>query len=269
MTMTRQQAGTPTQFVKVTHPVRINDPVSEIIEQSIIPDANASEISESSGIETINPSISILSIINESKTANVSAVDNFSLSVSPYSRTVLLGGYVLYSVSIIKSGNFSGRAILTTDELPDGVSAKFYPLEITESDSSTLKLTVDLHANVTTLSLTVRATSVESPVMTDNAVITLAISSFDLSVEKSSRSKDVLNINVNAVNGFTGSVLLGLAELSSSITGTFSNNSINTSGSATLTLKLRTKGTKRSTSSVISVTGRCGSLIKTVQLQLQ
>jgi hypothetical protein len=68
---------------------------------------------------------------------------DFSISVSPGTRTVLQGGTTSYSVSIGRTGSFSGSITLSTSALPSGVSASFTNVGFT---SATLNLTAAANA---------------------------------------------------------------------------------------------------------------------------
>ena len=60
--------------------------------------------------------------------ATVTVAPNFSLSISPASATIpLLGSTTTYTVTITRTGGFSGAVTLSVAGLPSGGSATFTP----------------------------------------------------------------------------------------------------------------------------------------------
>jgi serine protease AprX len=92
------------------------------------------------------------------RTANVTLVvaGNFSLSVSPTSRTVSRGRKTTYVVSVVPGAGFTGSVTLATGTLPRFVTARFSLNPIAGSGTSTL--TLDTKKNVARGTYTVTVT---------------------------------------------------------------------------------------------------------------
>src|SRR5262249_4039827 len=63
---------------------------------------------------------------------------DFTVTASPASQTVSVGGSTTYAVSVTAVNGFSGAVLLSVTGLPAGTSAAFNPASITTSGSSTL-----------------------------------------------------------------------------------------------------------------------------------
>jgi len=83
---------------------------------------------------------------------------NFSISASPTSRSVRAGNSTTYTVTVTRSGGFSGSVALTTGVLPSGVTASFNPTSLT-SGSSTMTVTTQRSTPTGTDALTITGTS--------------------------------------------------------------------------------------------------------------
>ncbi|RJQ28884.1 hypothetical protein C4571_02480, partial [Candidatus Parcubacteria bacterium] len=80
---------------------------------------------------------------------------DFSVVVAPTSQTVMQGTGVTYSVSISPLGGFSASVVLSTQGLPQGVTAMFTPSSITPDQSATLTINVGPDVPPTTYSFDV------------------------------------------------------------------------------------------------------------------
>jgi hypothetical protein len=90
--------------------------------------------------------------------ATVTASPNFSLSISPASVTVpLLGSTANYTVTITRTGGFTGAVTLSVAGLPSGATATFTP-NLATGATSALKVTVRIFPRGT-FPLTVTGTS--------------------------------------------------------------------------------------------------------------
>jgi len=79
--------------------------------------------------------------VNASITVNAPAAPNFSISVSPQSRTVSYGLSTTYTVSVTGQNGFSSSVDLSVAGLPPNSSATFGPSSIASGQSSTLTIT--------------------------------------------------------------------------------------------------------------------------------
>ncbi|HYI12563.1 MAG TPA: FG-GAP-like repeat-containing protein [Thermoanaerobaculia bacterium] len=73
--------------------------------------------------------------LNAAKAVGAPASPDFTVSVSPSSRTVARGGSVSYTVTIAPSNGFAGTVTLAATGLPSGASATFTPPSTTSSSS--------------------------------------------------------------------------------------------------------------------------------------
>jgi uncharacterized membrane protein len=117
-----------------------------------------------------------------SHTATVSLVvqaatqAGFTLSASPASQNILQGDSTSYSVSISRTGGFSGSVALSVAGLPSGATASWSPSASTTGSATTL--TVNTPNNVATgsFSLTISGTgSPNNTSVTRTAAVTLTI----------------------------------------------------------------------------------------------
>jgi hypothetical protein len=87
------------------------------------------------------------------------ASPNYSLSISPSSVTIgSLGGTATYTVTVTRTGGFTGAVSLSVSALPNGVTPSFSPNPATGA-SSTLSLSVRFNTKKGTYPFTVTGTS--------------------------------------------------------------------------------------------------------------
>jgi hypothetical protein len=84
---------------------------------------------------------------------------DFSIGVSPGSRSVTQGGGTTYTATITPSSGFAGNVSFSVSGLPTGASGSFAPTSIAGSGSSTLTVTTTGTTATGTYPLTVTATS--------------------------------------------------------------------------------------------------------------
>ncbi len=92
-------------------------------------------------------------------TANIldrflNVLSDFSVSVSPATRTVVPGGSTTYSVAITRTGGFAGDVALSVGGLPGGATGTFTPNPATGS-SSTISVTTSAGTPLGTYTLTI------------------------------------------------------------------------------------------------------------------
>ena len=85
--------------------------------------------------------------------------EDFTISTTPSSQTVLAGNGTNYSVTIGSVNGFDGSVSLTAGGLPAGASASFTPSSVTAPGSSTLSVTTSASTPPGTYPLTVTGTS--------------------------------------------------------------------------------------------------------------
>ncbi len=200
---------------------------------------------------------------------------DFSLAVSPSSRTVTQGQGTTYTVTMTPNSAFAG-----SDSV--GVSAAFAPSGPAVTPGCTLTtagpsctLTVSTSSSTATGSYTLDVTGTDAAgAITHSASAALAVQApatgdFSLSISPTSRTlrtpgSTTYTITVHDLNGFTGAVTLSTAGLPSGITATFSSNP--TAATSVLTVTATRRLGRGSTT--FQVTGVAGSLSHSVNTSL-
>lgn len=171
---------------------------------------------------------------------------NFSLSISPTSRTITAGdGATNYTVNST-STNFSSNVALSISGLPTGATGTFSPTSIVPPASSTLSVSANVSTTPGTYPLTITGigggkTNSAPATLVINAPPPPPLTNFTLSVSPSSQSitsdgGDVsYTINSTATN-FNSSVTLDVSGLPAGATFGFSPNPITPPQSSTLTV---------------------------------
>jgi hypothetical protein len=101
------------------------------------------------------------------------AASGYTLSASPSSRSVVHGARTSYTVTITRTGGFTGSVTLSVSGLPSGATATFNPASTTGT-SSTLSVTTS--ATTRTGSYTLTITGVSST-LTRTITVTLGVTS--------------------------------------------------------------------------------------------
>jgi uncharacterized membrane protein len=103
---------------------------------------------------------------------------NFALSVSPVSQTVLQGDETTYSVSVNRSGGFSGPVALSVSGLPKKATASWVPGSTVPGGSSGATLQIDAARDVKTDNYTLTVTgnaTVSGNSVPRSAAVTLVV----------------------------------------------------------------------------------------------
>ncbi len=120
--------------------------------------------------------------------APASSTPDFSISVSPASRSVVPGGSATYTVTITPLAGFTGQVNLTTTPLPVGVVSDFSPAIVNVNDAtsrtSTLLLATGLSTPVNNHSVTINAQSGSTTHSVQAALNVVSPTSADLSLTK-------------------------------------------------------------------------------------
>ncbi|HZN00764.1 MAG TPA: PQQ-dependent sugar dehydrogenase, partial [Pyrinomonadaceae bacterium] len=120
--------------------------------------------------------------------APASSTPDFSISVSPASRSIVPGGSATYTVTITPLAGFTGQVNLTTTPLPGGVVSDFSPAIVNINDAtsktSTLLLATGLSTPVNNHSVTINAQSGSTTHSVQAALNVVSPTSADLSLTK-------------------------------------------------------------------------------------
>ena len=87
------------------------------------------------------------------------APPDFTLSVSPPSRSITAGSSTTYTATITPTGGFTGSVTLTASVAPAGPPATFNPTSVTTSGTSTLTLATSPSTPAVPYTVTITATS--------------------------------------------------------------------------------------------------------------
>lgn len=186
---------------------------------------------------------------------------DFSLSATPSSQTVVQGANTGFAVSIAGSGGFTDSVTLSVSGLPTGSTASF------STNPATASSTMNVTTSTTTLPGTHTLTITGSNgTITRTTTVALSIIAPDFSLSASPSSLSIVqgnnktsNINVRALNGFTGTVSLSVSG-GTALGTSLSSTSVTSSGTSTLTVNSSTAapGTYQ-----LTVTGTNGTLTNT------
>jgi subtilase family serine protease len=190
-----------------------------------------------------------------------------TFTVSAYNLTVGAGYSGTSSVYVSDQYGFTGSVSLSVSGLPSGVTASFSPTSTTYS--STLTLTVGSAVPTGNYTLTVTGVS-GSKTVSSTFVLNVAAAGFSLygssGLTVGQGSTNNAFVEINATNGFNGSVALSVAGLPSGVTGYFSPNPTATSTYSYLYL---TVASNVATGSYpLTVTGTSGSLTSSYTVTL-
>ena len=199
---------------------------------------------------------------------------DFSVSASPTSQTVVVGGATTYTASVGALNGFAGVVSLSVSGLPTGATANFSPETVTGSGNSTLTVSTASTTPVGAYPLTITGTS-GSLNQTAGVSLTVATTqpspNFALTVTPGSQT--VLSGNpttyatsIEAENGFAGVVTLSASGLPAGATANFSPATVTGSGNSTLTVS--TGSATPVGTYPLTITGTSGSLTQTSSVTL-
>jgi len=202
---------------------------------------------------------------------------DFSLSVTPNSKTVVRGNAATYTVTVGSINGFSNPVNLSVvNGLPTSASASYSGNPVTPGSSGSVMISTSSTTPAGTYPITIGGTSgtLSHQITATLVVTTGANPDFSISVNPSSQSisrrggSTTYTVTVTPLNGFTGSVSLTATGLPGSIFGSFSANPITiTNGSGASTLTLLAWLTKTGTYTG-KITGTSGSIAHSATYKL-
>jgi hypothetical protein len=203
------------------------------------------------------------------------AAPDFSLAVSPASRTVTQGSGTTYGVSISPAGGFASPVDLAVEGLPPGATAAFAPEPVTAADgwASTLSVSTSgaTPAGTYPLSITGSSGGLTRTATASLVVQAPAPAAFTLSISPSSRmirpsGSTTYTVGIARTGDFVEPIDLSVGGLPASYTWSFSQDPAQLATSQ-VTLSIRASSTKGIFT--FTVTGVGGVLTRTVQAQLK
>lgn len=195
------------------------------------------------------PGYYMLFLLNQSGVPSVasfvqisSVSPDFSVAVTPSSRTAPPGTKTSYSTRVTASNGFTGAVSFSVSGLPSGATASFSPTTIPGSGSSTMTINTSSSTPTGTYSLTISATGGG---LTHTTQVTVVVADFSISVSPSSQSVSTnsstsYTVSVSALGTFTSAVALSVGGLPPHVSRSFSPSSISGSGTSTLTISAKT-----------------------------
>jgi hypothetical protein len=191
----------------------------------------------------------------------------FSITASPSSQTVTQGNSTSYSVTIGRTGGFTGQVTLSVSGLPSGANGSFSPNPATAS--STLSITTSTSTPAGTYTLTITGVSGTLTNTTTVALVVNPLPDFALSASPSSRMINPggvasYSVTISPVGGFSNQVTLTASGLPGGANGSFSPNPA--TGSSTLSVTTSTS-TPPATYT-LTITGVSGSLTHATTISL-
>jgi uncharacterized membrane protein len=210
-----------------------------------------------------------------SHTTTVSLVipkPDFSITAAPSSQTAFVGGSTSYTVSLARSGGFTGAVTLSASGLPSGVTASFDP-GAPGSSQTTSTMTVNVGSSTTPGTYTLTITG-KNGSLSHSATVTLVIPKPDFGISSAPSSQTVIQgastsytVSLSRTGGFTGSVSLSASGLPSQTTASFNPSSL-TPGHDTSTMTLNTGSSTPAGTYTVAIKGTSGSLSHTSTVTL-
>ena len=196
---------------------------------------------------------------------------DFSLSPNPASLTVNRGASGASTITITRTGGFTGSVAFGASGLPSGVTASFNPTSTT-GNSATLTLAASSTATLGAATVTVTGTS-GSLARTTTISLTVAqppTQDFSLAANPTSLTVNrgasgTSTIAITRTGGFTGAVALSATGLPSGVSASF--NPASATGTSSV-LTLTASGTATLGAATVTVTGTGGGLTRTALINL-
>ena len=205
------------------------------------------------------------------KTRTIIVLPAFSLLSTPSAAAVPPGASANHAVTVVPANTFTGTVSFSVEGLPSGATGSFYPASLTGSGSTTLAVTTATTTPQGTYTLTIRGTS---GTFSHSTRVTLVVNASDFFVSASPASAKIRRLNsgnyslsVAAVQGFTGTVNLGVTGLPPFVTAVFNPPSIAASGTSVLTLQVDERTPTGNYN--LTLSGTSGSLMRSASAILK
>jgi hypothetical protein len=177
------------------------------------------------------------------------ATDDFSISASPASRTLVAGSSTAFSVSTQVVSGTARTVTLSAPGLPSGASATFNPASVTAGQGSTLTIVTTTSATIGTSTLTITG-QYATPSTIHSTTVSLTVTAapsddFSISASPSSQtvaqgSSTTFTVTTQVTSGAAQTVNLSVTGLPSGATGAFAPGSVVAGGASTLTVATAT-----------------------------
>jgi len=208
-----------------------------------------------------------------SLTVTSAPVPAFTIAASPTSVSVTQGNSGSSTITTAVSGGFNSAIALTASGQPTGVTVSFSPTSIAAPGSGTSTATLAVASTTATGTYTITVTGTGGG-LTHTATISLTVTAavagtFTVSVSPTSGYLDrgqsgYAVVTVTPSGGFDSAVALSATGIPTGVTGSFSPTSITGSGTSDFTLTVSRSAPTGT--SVITITGKSGTITKTATL---
>ncbi len=172
----------------------------------------------------------------------VASPPNFTISASPSSLSILQGHQGMSTITTTGLSGFNSSIGLSISGLPGGASASFNPSTIPAPGNGTSTLTITAASNTPagTYTLTVKGTG---GTINKTTTISLTVAAYDFTISATPTSQSVRRgsratyaVTLGSLNGFNGTVSLGVSGCPDRSTCSFSPASLVPPGNSTLTV---------------------------------
>ena len=189
---------------------------------------------------------------------------DFSLAVTPSTRSAPQGGSATYAVSTATIAGFTGSIGLSVTGLPAGATAGFSATPVSPGSGSALTVSVGSNTPAGSYQLAVIGASGS---VSHGQVVTLTVTApapdFTLAATPGTQSAPpgggmTYSVATAAVGGFTGSIGLSVTGMPAGVTGVWTATPVSAGSSSTLTVSVGSNATPGSYQ--ITITGASGSL---------
>ncbi|MGE0135578.1 MAG: S8 family serine peptidase [Dehalococcoidia bacterium] len=202
---------------------------------------------------------------------------DFSIAVSPSSRTVTPGGGANYTVTVTSLNGFNSPVTLDVQSgLPAGAGSSFTINPVTPTvggATTTLNITTTGATPAGNSTLTIRGTS-GALVHSTTTALEVVVPDFSVSASPSQASVNPgggtsYTATVTGLNGFTDPVTLSVEGLPANASASIVTNPVNpTPGGATSTINISTTGSTPGGSYPLTIRGTSGALQRTASVTL-
>ncbi len=202
------------------------------------------------------------------------ATPDFSLTITPNTQTISPGNATSFTINSRAINGFNQPIGLTATSTPtnSGLTTSFSNSTIMAGTSTTLTVNAASNLGPSTFSIAITATAGQI-VRTLTATVNITAPDFSISIEPNSQTVVVGNkasftIKTKAINGFNQPIILAATTSPSetSLTSSFSSNTINPDGSSTLTIN--TSANTPLNTFTVTIAGLANQLVRTTTATL-
>jgi len=211
--------------------------------------------------------------------AQIPANPDFTISITPESRSIKSGQAATFTVTIVPTGGFSSTVTLSVSPIPDGARAEFNPNPVSNLASGSSQSILQIETSNLTESGDYPSTvTAEGGGKTRTITLMLVVAKaadFRLTVNPSSQAvlqglSAIYQVTITSIGGFSSPVLLSLST-SGECGVTFDSNPITPppNGQAVSTLRITTSPNMSLGDHTLLIAGTAGTAIHSVTATLR